>query len=280
MKLLRYGPEGAERPGMIDAEGRVRDLSGVTGDFAGPGVAQAVLAALGQHDPADLPEVTAPGRIGPCLAWVPNFYCIGLNYARHAAETGAEIPSEPIVFNKASSALAGPDDPLPLPPGAETTDWEVELGVVIGAPAYRVSEAEAISVVAGYCTLNDISDRHAQKHRGGQWVKGKSAPGFGPLGPWLVTADEVADPQALGLTLRLNGATVQDSSTADMIFPVAHLISYLSGFLRLMPGDVIATGTPEGVGAGRKPPRYLRAGDVMEAEVAGLGRQTKRVVSG
>lgn len=278
MKLLRYGPPGGERPGLLDAEGRVRDLSGEIDDFAGPSVSRARLEGLRTLDVASLPVVEAPGRIGPCLAWVPNFYCIGLNYARHAREANMPEPSEPIIFSKATSALAGPEDALRLPPGAEKGDWELELGVVIGARAWQVSEAEALGVVAGYCTVNDLSERSFQLEHGGQWIKGKSAPGFGPIGPWLVTPDEVPDPQALDLRLTLNSEVMQASSTADMIFSVAQIISYMSRFLELVPGDIIATGTPEGVGMGQMPPRFLRPGDVLEGEVAGLGRQRQEVL--
>jgi 2-keto-4-pentenoate hydratase/2-oxohepta-3-ene-1,7-dioic acid hydratase in catechol pathway len=245
----------------------------VVADFAGPTVSTDALSELAAIDPADLPLVEAPGRIGACLAHVPNLFCIGLNYAEHAAEAGQDAPAEPIVFSKAASALAGPDDPVTIPAGSAKTDWEVELGVVIGREAYRVDTAEALAHVAGYCVVNDLSERSYQLDRGGQWIKGKSAPGFGPVGPWLVTADAVPDPQALGLSLRLNGEVVQESTTADMIFSVAETISHLSEFMVLQPGDVIATGTPSGVGMGMRPQRFLRPGDVMELTVEGLGTQ-------
>ena len=277
MKLLRFGARGQEKPGMLDNAGKLRDLAGRVAEFAGQGVSLEALEALRKIDPESLPLVDAPGRIGSPLAWVPNFYGIGLNYARHAEEAGMSKPTEPILFSKASSALGGPNDPVLIPRGSEKTDWEVELGVVIGKRALYVSEAEALGHVAGYCTINDVSERSFQTERGGQWIKGKSAPGFGPVGPWLVTADEVPDPQALRLTLSLNGEVVQDSRTADMIFSVAEIISHLSQFMELLPGDVIATGTPEGVGMGMKPPRYLVPGDVMELEVEGLGRQRQVV---
>jgi 2,4-didehydro-3-deoxy-L-rhamnonate hydrolase len=279
MKLLRYGPKGREKPGMLDAEGRIRDLSGVTPDFAGDGVGLKTLAKLKKLKPADLPLVRGKPRIGSCLASVPNFWAIGLNYRKHAAETGAKVPEEPILFSKATSSLWGPFDDVTIPKGSQKTDWEVELGVVIGKRTEHVSEAEALASVAGYCTINDLSERAFQIERGGQWVKGKSAPTFGPIGPWLVTADEVPDPQALALSLDLNGKRVQDSSTSDMIFSVARIISHMSEFLALLPGDIITTGTPSGVGMGMKPPRYLKAGDVMSLEVQGLGRQGQTAVA-
>ncbi|UYV38157.1 fumarylacetoacetate hydrolase family protein [Rhodobacteraceae bacterium D3-12] len=279
MKLLRFGPVGQEKPGILDKEGQVRDLSGRVADFAGDGVSSETLAVIGGIDIESLPVVEAPGRIGAALATVPNFYCIGLNYARHAREAGMDAPKEPIIFSKATTALAGPDDPVMLPRTSERGDWEVELGVVIGKRALYVSEAEALDHVAGYCVINDVSERAFQIERSGQWIKGKSAPGFGPVGPWLVTPDEVGDPQDLALVMRLNGEVMQSSSTADMIFGVAEIISHMSQFMELRPGDVIATGTPEGVGMGMKPPRYLRPGDVMELEVEGLGQQRQEVVA-
>jgi len=279
MKLLRYGAMGEERTGLLDAEGRVRDLSAHVPDLAGDAVSLAALDRLRALDPESLPLVEAPGRIGACLARVPNFYCIGLNYARHAAETGSKPPSEPILFSKASSALSGPDDPVIIPRGSVKTDWEVELGVVIGRAAYNVSQADALGCVAGYCVINDVSERAFQIERKGQWIKGKSAPSFGPAGPWLVSADEVADPQALVLSLSLNGEIMQSSGTHDMVFSVAEIIAYMSCFMRLLPGDIIATGTPEGVGMGRDPQRFLRPGDVMELTVEGLGRQRQEVVA-
>ncbi|MFC3119768.1 fumarylacetoacetate hydrolase family protein [Jhaorihella thermophila] len=279
MKLLRFGPKGAEKPGILDAAGRVRDLSGRVEDFAGRGVSLEALEAVGAIDVESLPVVEDPGRIGACLGWVPNFYCIGLNYAKHAAETGAEPPVEPIIFNKATTALSGPNDPIIIPRGSVKTDWEVELGVVIGKRALYVSEEEALDHVAGYCTINDVSEREFQIERGGTWMKGKSAPSFGPCGPYLVTADEVPDPQALKLSLSVNGEVVQDSDTSDMIFGVAQIVAYMSNFMELIPGDVIATGTPSGVGMGMNPPRFLRPGDVVELEVEGLGRQRQDVVA-
>ena len=279
MKLLRHGPKGHEKPGLMDADGRIRDLSGKIADFAGPGVSVEALDALRDIDAGSLPLVSGTPRIGPCVAWMPNFWAIGLNYAQHAAETGATPPKEPILFNKATSCLAGPDDDVTIPKTSVKSDWEVELGVVIGRRVDRVSEAEALGCVAGYCTINDLSEREWQIEHGPTWVKGKSAPGFGPCGPWLVTADEVPDPQALNLWLKLNGEKVQDSSTSDMIFGVAEIVSYLSRFMTLLPGDVIATGTPQGVGLGMKPQRFLKPGDRIELEVQGLGRQTQAVVA-
>lgn len=278
MKLLRYGPKGQEKPGIIDAEGNVRSLEGQVPDFQGENVSLAALDVIRGINLNDLP-VVAPERIGACLADVPNFYCIGLNYAKHAAETGAEPPKEPILFSKATSALSGPFDPVVIPRGSVKSDWEVELGVVIGKYASNVAEGDALDYVAGYCTINDMSEREFQIERGGQWVKGKSAPTFGPTGPYLVTSDEVPDPQALHLSLSLNGETVQDSDTSDMIFSVREIIAYMSRFMALRPGDIIATGTPSGVGLGMTPQRFLRPGDVMELEVEGLGSQRQQAVA-
>lgn len=278
MKLLRWGPAGAEKPGMLDAEGGVRDLSAHVDDFAGPSVSLGALDKLRAIDPASLPQVT-PERIGACVAWAPTFHCVGLNYRKHAEETGSPIPTEPILFIKAASALAGPDDDLTLPKDSVKSDWEVELGVIIGQVTEHVSEADALACVAGYCVVNDVSEREWQLEQGPTWTKGKSAPGFGPTGPWLVTADEVPDPQALHVWLDHNGERVQDSSTKDMIFSVAECISYMSRKMRLMPGDIIATGTPEGVGAGFKPQRFLKAGDTMKLGIEGLGEQTQTCVA-
>lgn len=279
MKLMRVGPAGQEKPAILDAEGRVRDLSAKVGDFEGRGVSRAALDAIRALDIAALPVIEDAVRVGPCLAAVPNFYCIGLNYAKHAAETGSKEPAQPIVFSKASSALSGPFDPVTIPRDSEKADWEVELGVVIGRETLYVSEAEALDHVAGYCVINDVSERAFQIEMGGQWIKGKSAPTFGPVGPWLVTADEVPDPQALALSLDLNGERVQDSDTSDMIFSVRQIVSYMSRFMRLLPGDIIATGTPSGVGMGMKPPRFLKPGDVMELRIEGLGAQRQEVVA-
>jgi 2-keto-4-pentenoate hydratase/2-oxohepta-3-ene-1,7-dioic acid hydratase in catechol pathway len=273
MKLLRYGPIGAEKPGMLDAGGTIRDLSGLVGDIGGETLSDAGLERLRRLDAAKLPAVDPSVRIGPCVAGVGKFICIGLNYSDHAAETGAKVPSEPIVFMKATSAICGPDDPVIIPRGSEKTDWEVELAVVIGRRAKYVAEADAMGYVAGYCVANDVSERAFQTERQGQWTKGKSADHFGPIGPWLVTRDEVADPQALPMWLSVNGVKRQDGSTRTMVYGVAHLVSYLSQFMRLEPGDIVSTGTPPGVGMGMKPPTYLKAGDVIELGVEGLGTQ-------
>jgi 2,4-didehydro-3-deoxy-L-rhamnonate hydrolase len=278
MKLLRVGPVGQERPACLDATGVIRDLTGVTADFEGEGVSLDTLEALKGVDLTALPAVEGNPRIGAAVARVETFYAIGLNYAQHAAEAGMEPPKEPILFNKSASCLTGPNDPLTLPKGSEKSDWEVELGVVIGKRAQNVSVEEALGYVAGYCVINDVSERAYQIERGGQWTKGKSAPGFGPVGPYLVTPDEVPDPQALGLRLSLNGEMVQDNFTSDMIFSVAEIIAHMSEFMALVPGDVIATGTPEGVGMGMKPQRFLRVGDVMELEIDGLGSQRTEVI--
>ena len=278
MKLLRVGPVGQEKPACLDATGVIRDLTGVTADFEGEGVSLDALEALKGVDLSALPAVEGNPRIGAAVARVETFYAIGLNYAQHADEAGMEPPKEPILFNKSASCLAGPNDALTLPKGSEKSDWEVELGVVIGKRAQNVSVEEALSYVAGYCVINDVSERAYQIERGGQWTKGKSAPGFGPVGPYLVTADEVPDPQALGLRLSLNGEMVQNNFTSDMIFSVAEIIAHMSEFMALVPGDVIATGTPEGVGMGMKPQRFLRVGDVMELEIDGLGRQRTEVI--
>jgi len=277
MKLLRFGPAGQEQPGMLDAGGVIRDLSGVIDDLAGDALAD--LGRLADTDPASLPAVPGEPRLGPCVAGTGKFMCIGLNYADHAAESGLEVPSEPVLFMKATSAICGPDDPIIVPRGATKVDWEVELGVVIGRKAKYVSEAEALSHVAGYCVCNDVSEREYQIERQGQWTKGKSCDNFGQTGPWLVTPDEVPDPQNLGMWLEVNGERVQDGSTKTMVYGVAHLVSYLSQFFTLHPGDIISTGTPPGVGLGFKPPRYLRAGDVVELGIEGLGRQRQDVIA-
>ncbi len=277
MKLLRFGPKGQEKPGLLGGDGVIRDLSSVTDDFQGAAVSLEAIEALRAIDPASLPALDADMRIGCCLADVPNFFCVGLNYAEHARESGAEPPKEPILFSKATSALSGPFDPVIIPKDSVKTDWEVELGVVIGRECAHVSEADALSYVAGYCTINDVSERTFQIEKGGQWIKGKSAPTFGPVGPWLVTADEVADPQALGVELTVDGAVQQKHTTADMIFSVREIISYMSRFMTLRVGDIIATGTPQGVGMGQSPQRFLKPGEVMEVEVKGLGRQRQEV---
>ncbi len=277
MKFLRYGEPGREKPGLLDAEGRIRDLSAHVADLSGAALDPDALARLGALDPAALPLVEGDPRLGPCVAGTGKMICIGLNYSDHAAETGAAVPSEPIVFMKATSAIVGPNDGLVIPRGSQKTDWEVELGVVIGRCAKYVREEEALDYVAGYCVVHDVSERAFQTERQGQWTKGKSCDTFGPTGPWLVTKDEVADPQNLNLWLKLNGETMQDGTTATMIYGVRHLVSYLSQFMSLHPGDVISTGTPPGVGMGMKPPRYLKPGDVVELGVEGLGSQKQAV---
>ena len=278
MKLVRYGPAGTERPGLVDAQGRIRDLSAHVDDIAGKTLSDEGLARIATLDPASLPLVEEGTRIGPCVGGVGKFVCIGLNYSDHAAESGLDVPPEPIVFMKATSAICGPDDGIELPRGSVATDWEVELAVVIGRHAKYVSEADALSHVAGYCVANDVSERDFQTKRAGQWTKGKSADTFGPLGPWLVTRDEVGDPQALSLWLDLNGKRMQTGSTATMIFGVAKVISYLSQMMSLHPGDIISTGTPPGVGMGIKPaPVYLKAGDRLALGIDGLGTQNQLV---
>jgi len=273
MKLLRYGDRGQEKPGMLDGDGAIRDLSGQVHDLAGEVLTPAGLDKLRALDPASLPKVEGSPRIGPCVAQVGKFVCIGLNYADHAAESGLDVPPEPVVFFKATSAIQGPDDPIEIPRGSEKTDWEVELGVIIGKPTKYVAEADALDHVAGYCVVNDLSERDFQLHRAGQWVKGKSADTFGPIGPWLVTADEVADPQDLDMWLEVDGHRYQDGSTKTMVYGVRHLVSYLSQFMSLQPGDVITTGTPPGVGMGQKPPVYLKPGQTVHLGIGGLGEQ-------
>lgn len=277
MKLVRYGDAGAEKPGMLDGNGTLRDLSAHVSDISGAMLGDDSLARLKALDPADLPEVSGTPRLGPCVAGFSKFMCIGLNYSDHAAETGADIPEHPILFMKANSAVVGPDDDVVLPRGSETTDWEVELGVIIGTAAKYVSEEKALDHVAGYCVINDVSERTFQTKLTGQWTKGKSCDTFGPTGPWLVTRDEVADPQALGMWLDLNGKRMQTGSTATMIFTVAQIISHLSQMFTLNPGDIISTGTPPGVGMGMKPPLYVKPGDVMELGIDGLGTQRQTV---
>lgn len=278
MKLLRHGPEGQERPGLLDASGTIRDLSGIVPDIAGEVLSDAGLARIAALAPETLPAVPAGTRIGPCVAGIGKFICIGLNFSDHAAETGATVPPEPIFFMKATSAVCGPDDDIWIPRGSIKTDWEVELAVVIGRRAKYVSQDEALSCIAGYAVCNDVSERAYQMERSGQWTKGKSCDRFGPIGPWLVTRDEVADPQDLAMWLKVNGQTMQNGSTRTMVYGVAHLVSYLSEFFTLEPGDVISTGTPPGVGLGMKPPRFLNAGDVVELGIAGLGAQRQLFV--
>lgn len=280
MKLLRYGAPGAEKPALLDQDGVIRDLSGVISDVAGAALSDETLTKLRALDTASLPAVADDPRIGPCVGQVGKFICIGLNYADHAAEAGMELPAEPVVFFKATSAICGPNDDVEIPRTSVKTDWEVELGVVIGKHAKYVTKEEALEHVAGYCVVNDLSERDFQLHRAGQWVKGKSADTFGPIGPWLVTRDEVADPQNLSMYLDVNGHRYQDGSTKTMHFDVATVISHLSQFMSLHPGDVITTGTPPGVGMGQKPETYLKAGDKMELGIEGLGVQTQNVIAG
>ncbi len=279
MKLLRFGPEGEEKPGALDAEGMIRDLSGVVGDIAGEVLSDEGLAAIAATDLAQLPVIPADTRLGPCVAGTGKFICIGLNYADHAAESGMAVPPEPVIFMKATSAICGPDDPIIIPRGSEKTDWEVELAVIIGKRAKYVDEAQAMAHVAGYAITNDVSERAFQIERAGQWTKGKSCDNYGQIGPWLVTRDEIADPQKLKMWLTVNGKTMQDGSTGTMVYGVAYLVSYLSQFMSLHPGDVISTGTPPGVGMGQTPPRYLRPGDVVELGIEGLGRQKQTVIA-
>ena len=280
MKLVRYGRPGKEKPGLIDAAGKIRDLSEVVADIDAATLAPRVLARLAKIKPESLPAARGAPRIGPCVANVGSFIGVGLNYADHAAEQGLAIPAEPVLFIKPRTCIVGPYDDLVIPKGSEKTDWEVELGVVIGARASYVTEKDALAHVAGYCVVNDVSERDYQKRRGGgQWTKGKGCPTFGPIGPWLVTADEIADPQKLSMWLDVNGERMQSGSTATMIFGVAKLVSDISQFMILEPGDVITTGTPPGVGDGKKPPRYLKAGDTVSVGLDRLGQQAQRVVA-
>ena len=278
MKLLRYGQAGSERPGIMDAGGTVRDLSSILHDVAGATLLPSSLKKLAELDVSTLHVVPKTSRLGPCVGSVGKFICIGLNYHDHATESGMALPDEPVIFMKATSAICGPDDNVVLPRGATKTDWEVELGVVIGKEAKYVDEQDALLHVAGYCVVNDVSDRGFQLEGTGQWVKGKSADTFGPIGPWLVTADEVPDPQNLGLWLEIDGHRFQNGSTQSMAFGVAYLVSYVSRFMSLQPGDIISTGTPPGVGMGQKPPRYLTAGNVITLGIDGLGTQRQTVV--
>ncbi|MGE4612198.1 MAG: fumarylacetoacetate hydrolase family protein [Paracoccaceae bacterium] len=279
MKLLRFGPTGSEKPGIVDADGKVRDLSGIVADIGGETLAPEKLAQLAALDLASLPLAEDTDRLGPCVSGTGKFICIGLNYADHAAESGMEVPPEPVIFMKATSAICGPNDPVIIPRGSEKTDWEVELGVIIGKRAKYVSEDDALDYVAGYCLINDVSERTFQLEHAGQWTKGKSADNFGPIGPWLVTKDEIADPQNLKMWLTVNGVSHQDGSTTTMVYGVAHVVSYLSKFMSLQPGDVISTGTPPGVGMGLKPPTYLKPGDIIELGIEGLGEQRQDVIA-
>jgi 2-keto-4-pentenoate hydratase/2-oxohepta-3-ene-1,7-dioic acid hydratase in catechol pathway len=280
MKLLRYGPPGQEKPGILDREGRIRDLSGAIPDIGPDTISPAALDKLRQLDPAKLPAVTGNPRIGPCVARVPKLVCVGLNYRDHAAESGNPIPKEPILFMKATTSISGPNDNVVIPKGSHKTDWEVELGIVIGSKAQYVSEADALKHVAGYCIVNDVSERAWQLERGGNWSKGKSADTFCPMGPYLVTADEIPDPQALDIVCEVSGEKMQNGNTRNMIFTVRQLVSYASHFMTLLPGDVMPTGTPAGVGLGIKPtPRFLKPGDSMRLTVTGLGEQLQRLVA-
>ena len=273
MKLCRHGAPGAEKPGLIDADGRLRDLSAHVADIGPDTIGKDGLARLAAIDPASLPLVDAGARYGACVSGTRHFIAIGLNYADHAAESNLPIPEEPVVFNKWVSCIQGPNDPVTIPRDSQKTDWEVELGVVIGKTAKYVSEAEALDYVAGYCVSHDVSERAFQTERAGQWTKGKSCDTFGPIGPWLVTKDEIADPQNLSMWLKVNGETMQDGTSSTMVYGIAHLVSYLSQFMSLHPGDVISTGTPPGVGMGMKPPRYLKPGDIVELGIENLGSQ-------
>ena len=279
MKLLRFGTPGQERPGILDAQGQVRDLSGVIDDITGKVLSAESLSRLGALDSQSLPLVDSATRLGPCVNQVGKFICIGLNYADHAAESGLAVPAEPVVFMKATSAITGPNDPVIKPRNSTKLDWEVELGIVIGKHASYVEENEAMDYIAGYCVINDVSEREFQLERGGQWDKGKGCDSFGPLGPYLVTKDEVPDPLNLNLWLKVNGKTFQNGSTNQMVFGPAFLVHYLSQFMSLQPGDVISTGTPPGVGLGQKPPVYLNVGDVMELGIEGMGVQRQVVVA-
>lgn len=279
MKLLRYGEAGKEKPGLLDAEGKIRDLSGVVGDLDGAAISPEGLAKLGKVDPASLPVVDGAVRLGPCVAKVGKLICIGLNYSDHAAESGMDVPPEPVVFLKATSAICGPNDDIRIPRGSKKTDWEVELGVVIGKAAKYVEEKDALDYVAGYCVCNDVSEREYQLERSGTWTKGKSCDTFGPIGPWLVTRDEVPDAQNLAMWLEVDGKRYQDGTTKTMVYQVPFLVSYLSQFFTLEPGDVISTGTPPGVGGGVKPePVFLKGGQTVRLGIEGLGEQTQKMV--
>lgn len=280
MKLVRFGARGVERPGMVDSQGRIRDLSDYVKDIAGDTLSAGSLSRLASFDHESLPVVPGGVRIGSCVGKIGKMICVGLNYSDHAAESNMAVPTEPVLFMKATSAIVGPDDDIEIPPGAEKVDWEVELGVVIGREARYVPRERALEYVAGYCVVNDVSERAYQLERGGQWDKGKGCDTFGPLGPWLVTRDEVPDPQALHLWLEVDGKRYQDGNTRTMIFDVATLVSYISQFMSLQPGDVISTGTPPGVGLGQKPePVFLRAGQTMRLGIDGLGEQQQRTVA-
>ena len=279
MKLLRYGPKGQEKPGLLDAQGGIRDLSGQVDDIAGEVLSDAGLDKLRTLDPDSLPLVPGEPRIGPCVGRVGKLVCIGLNYRDHAEESGQPVPEEPVIFMKATSSLSGPDDPVVIPRGSEKTDWEVELAFVIGKEARYIERADARDHIAGFCIVNDVSERAFQLEGTGQWVKGKSADSFAPLGPWMVTRDEIPDPQALDVWLEVDGTRRQGGNTQTMIFPVAELVTYVSRFMSLQPGDVISTGTPPGVGLGHKPPIFLSPGQIMTLGIEGLGAQRQEVVA-
>lgn len=278
MKLLRIGQPGEERPAILDANGDARDLSGIVDDIAGDALTPEGMATIADVKIDELP-LLADGRIGPCVGRVGKFICIGLNYADHAAESNLPVPDEPVIFMKATSSICGPNDEVRIPRGSEKTDWEVELGIVIGKPGVYISEADAMEHVAGYCVVNDVSERTFQIERGGQWTKGKGCDTFGPIGPWMVSRDEIADPQALSMWLEVDGQRYQDGSTKTMVFGVQHLVHYVSQFMSLQSGDIITTGTPPGVGMGQKPPRYLRGGESMRLGIEGLGEQSQKVVA-
>jgi 2-keto-4-pentenoate hydratase/2-oxohepta-3-ene-1,7-dioic acid hydratase in catechol pathway len=278
MKLLRYGPKGQEKPGLLDKAGKIRDLSATIADVNPETLAPAALDRLRKLDPASLPLVAGSPRLGPCVTQIPKIVCVGLNYTDHAKETGAAIPKEPILFMKATSSLNGPNDEVMLPKGSQKSDWEVELGIVIGTATRYVTVHDALKHVAGYCVVNDVSEREFQLERGGQWTKGKSADTFCPIGPWLVTADEVPDAGKLDLFCEVNGKKMPNGTTANLIFSIAHIVSYISHFMTLLPGDVIPTGTPAGVGLGMKPPVFLKPGDTMRLGISGLGEQQQKVV--
>ncbi len=278
MKLLRYGPIGKEKPGILDADGKIRDLSPIISELDGDAISPKGLAKLRKVKPEKLMLVKGKPRIGSCIANPQKFIAIGLNYSDHAAESGLTVPPEPIIFTKHVSCLSGPNDTVTIPPKSKKSDWEVELGVIIGTRAKNIKKADALKHVAGYCTINDLSEREFQIERSGQWTKGKSYDTFGPVGPWLVTADEVKDPQNLHLWLELNGKRVQDGNTKTMVYGVAYIVAYLSQFFTLMPGDIITTGTPPGVGMGMKPQRFLKPGDKMRVGIDGLGVQEQVVV--
>lgn len=279
MKLMRVGPLGQEKPAIVDADGQIRDLSGHVADIGGKVISPEGLAELSKIDLSTLPVIAEGERVGACVAGTGKFICIGLNFSDHAAETGATVPPEPVIFMKATSAICGPYDNVLIPRGSEKTDWEVELGVVIGKTAKYVSEADAMDYVAGYCVSHDVSERAFQTERSGQWTKGKSCDTFGPIGPWLVTKDEITDPQNLGMWLKVNGESMQNGSSKTMVYGVANVVSYLSQFMSLQPGDVISTGTPPGVGLGMNPQRFLKAGDVVELGIEGLGTQKQTFVA-